>query len=437
MAWRIFPLLCLFLMLWSENSYCCNLYLAPSRIPGIERGVFAGKAYSQGALVDEAYSILVSYEAIRMKQLSNYVFTSDDQVNAIALFGAGMLYNHRTPKNVLHYYHEMPPSPSQVLPKTYSQPYSTYPMLDWVAALDIAPYEELFTSYGADNWFTSRNIILSDSPKNVSYLSTYDELERYGHCITDVYVNHSTLPLAGNGLFSKRSFQKGETVTISPVLFLSKKLLSRLSDNSVIFNYCICSAVSDVCVFPIGLGAMVNHGRPNVKMEWLDWESLAEENQRREGKKEVAEDEKEMKRAQRFPEKLSWSAEALELYPAAPLDLVYLATRDISPGEEIFLSYGTEWQNQWMEYLRSLQRWNQKFNAPLVGNFMKPQFRSPIIVPENLFPEAWHRSLCIDRGGCEGGKQKNMNKRRRQIELRDIKEAKQFTEQYFRKHDEA
>jgi hypothetical protein len=431
MVQRILEAVLVLLIFWGQNSLSCELYLAPSRIPGIERGVFAGKAYSKGTTVDTVQSLLLSYEVIRMKQLSNYVFSSDDQVNAISLFGAGMLYNHRTPKNILHFYNTMPPAPSQVLLLTYSQPYSTYPLLDFVAESDIAPYEEIFTSYGSDDWFRSRKITLSDSPKNVSYLSTYDELEKSGHCITDVYVNHSiALPLAGKGLFSKRSFRKGEAVTISPVIFLSKKLLLKLSDTSVVLNYCICSESSDVCILPIGLGGMVNHGgsgQANVEIEWFDWELITED--QKEEKREKRE-----KRERRLPEKLSWSAEELELYPAAPLDLVYRATRDISAGEELLLSYGTQWQNQWMKYLQDLQRWSQKDGSPLVGDFMKPQFRSPIAVPEDLFPQPWHHSDCIDRKGC--GKQKNMNKRRRQLELKEIKEAKDFIDSYFRKEDE-
>jgi hypothetical protein len=398
-----------FFLIFIPYSLGCDVYLAPSKIIGSDRGIFAGKAYQKDSIVDTGQTILINYQTIRKRQLSNYVFSSQDGINAIALFGASMLYNHRVPKNIYYTYHEMPPAAPQVLPLTYSQPYSNYPMLDFVAEVNIEAYEEIFTSYGHDDWFTARGITLSIPPKYMSYISTLEELEKHGHCITDVYLNLSTIPLAGKGLFAKRPFRKGEKVSISPVLFLSKKILHKLSDSSVIINYCFCSESSDVCIFPIGLGGMMNHGGRHANVE-IDWHNWGDE--------------------QKLPEKLSWSAEDLEKYPAAPLDIVYRASRDISAGEEIFVSYGAEWEIQWTRHLHELQQWNLKLNSKKVGNFLKPQFRFPISVPLNLFPEPWNHAECIDHLGC-GSNRKNV-KRKKQIELKDVQASVQFMEEYFR-----
>jgi hypothetical protein len=400
-------------LIFIRNSLGCDLYLGPSKIVGSDRGIFAGKAYSQNTVVDTGQTILINYDLIRKRQLSNYVFASEDGTNAIALFGASMLYNHRVPKNIYYVYNDPAPPTSQVLPLTYSQPYTTYPRLAFIAEANIEAYEEIFTSYGEDTWFSGRNITLKVPPANISYISTYEELEKYGHCITDVYLNSSTIPLAGQGLFPRRSFRKGDKVTISPVLFISKKSLYKLADSSVIINYCLCSE-SDVCIFPIGLGGMINHGgrQANVEIEWHNWGD-----------------------EQSIPEKLSWSAEDLGKYPAAPLDIVYRASRDIAAGEEIFVSYGADWETQWTKHLHELRQWNLKYNTNKVWNFMKPQFRHPIRPPFNLFPEPWNHAECIDHLGCSSNR-KSFHKRKRQIELKDVQASIQFMEKHFRNQEE-
>eukprot|EP01034_Spumella_vulgaris_P033395 gene33395-41210_t len=45
-------------------------------------------------------------------------------------------------------------------------------------------------------------------------------MTKYGHCLTDVIIAQSAIPLAGKGLFAKKSFLRNEKVVIAPVLTL-------------------------------------------------------------------------------------------------------------------------------------------------------------------------------------------------------------------------
>lgn len=391
-------------------NFSCDLYIAPSKIHGIERGIFAGKKYKIGNIINTYPSILIEYEIIKRKQMSNYVFSSNNDRYSIAIFGAGMIFNHQNPKNVVHLYNEIPPIPSQFIPLASSQPYTTFPMLDFVAEQEILQYDEIFTSYGEDDqWFKSRNITFVPPNEMISTISNFKELNENGHCLTDVYVNTSNIPMSGKGLFTKRSYKKGEIVTISPILIFSKHTLQKLDDTSLLTNYAICSLISDVCILPIGLSSMINHGgvEANVEIEWYNWKSKTS-----------------------LPEKLSWSIKDLAAYPAAPLDIAYRSTKDLNEGNEILISYGEEWEKEWLKYVQLLREWNREYVFEIVKNYEKPQFRHPIVEPKNLFPSHFHSVKCIDPSGCGN---KKFNRRKRQLEMKDIKESKQYIEKYFRK----
>ena len=53
--------------------------------------------------------------------------------------------------------------------------------------------------------------------------------------------------------------------------------------------------------------------------------------------------------------------------------LEFVASRDIQPGEEVFIDYGEEWQNAWDEHVKKwepiskesdLTRWTEKRDTP-------------------------------------------------------------------------
>lgn len=72
----------------------CDLYLAPSAIPGLGRGIIAGKHFTEGTLMETLVTLAVNYTDIAHMQLGNYVYDTNEDQMAMAEFGIGMLYNH-------------------------------------------------------------------------------------------------------------------------------------------------------------------------------------------------------------------------------------------------------------------------------------------------------------------------------------------------------
>jgi len=276
-----------------------------------------------------------------------------------------MIFNHRNPKDLEFQYSSFPPP----IPKVERlNSHSSYSTMMYVALRDISPGEELFVSYGDAEWFTARDITLNDTiPEKITYDLT--ELSKVGQCLSHVYTDDSTVPLAGQGLFAKKDFSEGETIYVSPVLTLPKHEIVALGYESILINFCITSPESDVALLPIGLSAMANHGgkNANMNMSWYFWPS----------------DEPTAN--------LRKSADELVKASFAQLDLAYTATRDIVAGEELFLFYGEDWERRWLTHLRNLKEWLPDAEA---GEGMKPMFRHSIEAPPGLYPR-WWRSYCV------------------------------------------
>ena len=120
--------------------------------------------------------------------------------------------------------------------------------------------EEIFASYGDSSWFSARNIPYRHQDISEIPLISAEELRESGHCLTDIAVKQSSIPLAGKGVFAKKNFKKGDVINISPVIPLPKHTIDATSHSSVLINYCIVSKQDnvDVALLPIGLGSMMN-----------------------------------------------------------------------------------------------------------------------------------------------------------------------------------
>ena len=97
-------------------------------------------------------------------------------------------------------------------------------------------------------------------------------MKKFGHCLSHVHVAKSTVEYAGNGLFAGKPFVLGDVVVVSPVLTLPKNIID--TDDGVLMNYCYSSRDSNVLLFPLNNGAMINHnstGPANVRIDWYNW----------------------------------------------------------------------------------------------------------------------------------------------------------------------
>jgi hypothetical protein len=400
-------------------------------IPGAARGVIAGKDFEEGDLVDLSVSLMIPSDLINHWQLFNYVYSANVDSFSMALFGAGMLYNHMNPKNLDNYWHTTPHADAETYRDIYAHPYTTYTDIEYVANRPIRMGEELFASYGeGEDWFTSRGIKLSPVKYDPSNPPRYSQefLEQQGHCMSDIEVRNSSIPLAGRGVFARRSFKKGEIVSISPVLVLPKHNLDDTTSHSVIINYCYAIPETDMALFPIGLGGLINHGgrSSNVELNWFDWSAYSSE---------------PSSSSSFTPERLSWSAVKLEANPFAPLDLQYIATQDIASGEEVLLDYGVGWEESWVAYLEGMKRYWSEFGSS--GVVIGPQFRSMIEITSDMaFPPNLRSPPCIGKRGCPSRddafatsfdqRRKMEIQKEEEVTRQDLEKGKKFIEKYFK-----
>ena len=251
--------------------------------------------------------------------------------------------------------------------------------------------------------FTSRNVPFAEYFREPSHRYTLEWLRENGHCMTDIFVNDSRIPMAGKGVFAKRSFKKGEIVSISPVTILPKHSVEAMKEKSLLINYCMWSNGSDACLFPFGMAGLMNHGGiyANVEIDW--YSSDAVENM------------------------LEWPISKLERLPFAPLDWQYRATKNINEGEELIISYGDNWERAWVQHLEELKSWSETYDVDSI--VMKPQFRQPFEAPEGFFP-ANFQSECIGKKGCGNNRMKRRAKKQSSHST-DINESRDFARRTF------
>lgn len=330
-----------------------------SVIPGFGRGIYAGKNYYVDDTIEISPSLLVKNEFAMENQLQYFVYATEDEYYDAIVFGEGMMYNSLDAENAAHEWATELPGYDSL----YDQPFTNYSFFRYTVQKPVRIGEEFFVNYG-NEWFTQR----SQKPKTANEIlkRRYSTIEmyKYGFCLSDVYVADSLIPIAGKGLFSKKSYVPGDTVTISPVLILPREDVESTADSSVLINYCLTSDRSVVAMLPISIAGMINHGgiASNVQILWENDTSTAEN--------------------------LQIPVSLLGSLSFAPLTIKFIATRPISIGEEITMSYGQVWEKKWLEYLSSLQVWIKKY--PGLGHYMKPQFRQMIEAPSELFPPTFY-----------------------------------------------
>eukprot|EP00595_Chromulina_sp_UTEXLB2642_P003477 CAMPEP_0196763318 /NCGR_PEP_ID=MMETSP1095-20130614/3831_1 /TAXON_ID=96789 ORGANISM="Chromulina nebulosa, Strain UTEXLB2642" /NCGR_SAMPLE_ID=MMETSP1095 /ASSEMBLY_ACC=CAM_ASM_000446 /LENGTH=289 /DNA_ID=CAMNT_0042116229 /DNA_START=1476 /DNA_END=2345 /DNA_ORIENTATION=- len=283
-----------------------------------------------------------------------------------------MLYNHNTP-SLISAGHSWDENPVDCKSNSY-EPNSVCTNVNYYTKKEIYAGEEIFTTYGGTDWFTLRNIPIDipdefdSNAKAPSY--RLEELAKVGFCLSDTFVAPSTIPMAGRGLFANRDFKKGDIVTISPVLFLPKHEVIQASVDSTILNYCIASmSYGDVAIFPIGTASMINHQMSSIANVEMEWHGFTEN----------------------INITLSKDPIELESSQFSPIDIAFIATKDIRANEEITMNYGEEWINAWSNYLIKL------ISVYINKESSIPKFRHAIQPPPGFFPDYWYDINCIGK----------------------------------------
>ena len=185
-------------------------------------------------------------------------------------------------------------------------------------------------------------------------------IEENGMCLDNLISKTSTLAQAGYGAFSQRYIPKGDMIVPAPLLMLAdrsalnmynltrneKGELTPTNDKVVgkqlLLNYCFSHSESSIVLCPNTNAVVMNHCSnrmewggscgstgPNAEVRWgYSWDSTTKPwlNSTREQLSE------RLKKGERG------------------LSFEVIALRDIDPDEEVFIDYGVEWENAFLEH---------------------------------------------------------------------------------------
>ncbi|CAB9507051.1 Guanylate cyclase [Seminavis robusta] len=193
---------------------------------------------------------------------------------------------------------------------------------------------------------------------------TPEWIQQHGMCLENLIPKPSTLPQAGQGGFAQHSIAKGEIVVPAPTLHILHKgvlAMTNHHDNhqqqqqQLLLNYCWGNTQTTLLVCPITNAQLINHCSdrpgfpcpklnkgsgndtstststgPNARIEWADssWD----------------------------PSTREWLNMTIPQMMQQPLyqrglSLQVVATRDILPGEEVFVDYGQDWEHAWIRHV--------------------------------------------------------------------------------------
>jgi len=282
------------------------------------------------------------------------------------------------------------------------QAYTPYHGVTFSASRDVLAGSELFLDYGR-GWHdylerSKRDIRFEDfvndddwrekveadveTPRRTKIehsIRGVDWLTENGACIDNLRAGTSTLPGAGRGAFARRAIPRGEVVAPAPLLALKRDDLviygtdesqdhyrdtlnfDQIAGQELLLNYCYGDPESQLLLLPYSpMVNYINHDgkAPNAKIRWPDERSSTLLLGRGPG-------------------------EWLDLHPLDVLDksgrlmMEVVALRDIAEGEEVFVDYGSEWNDAWERYIRG---GSDESKAP---------FRREIGVPDGFFPDTW------------------------------------------------
>ena len=177
--------------------------------------------------------------------------------------------------------------------------------------------------------------------------------KKNGKCIDNIRPQPSTIAQAGRGAIATRVISKGDIVISAPLIHIprGRDIFKMYAQNKtdengdyvrgdsesaihvgyqLMMNYAFGHPESSMLLTPYGPGAaMINHNyaRANVRLQWSDpnheW----------------------------YYKPIEWLEK--DDLAGAQLMLDFVATKDIEPGEEVFLDYGESWQKAWDNFVQS------------------------------------------------------------------------------------
>lgn len=192
--------------------------------------------------------------------------------------------------------------------------------------------------------WASKAALAQQVARNALHSRTPDWIKSHGMCMDHLVGRPSTLPLAGQGAFAKRTIRSGDIVTPAPLMqIVSKRSLEiynvrgERNGTQLLLNYCFGHKDSALLLCPNTNAVLINHcshrtkecgpNGPNAAYRWSSgWDPTSDEWRN-----------------------LSYAELAQKKVRGLAFEIV--ATRDIRPDDEVFLDYGIEWERAWADHV--------------------------------------------------------------------------------------
>jgi hypothetical protein len=250
--------------------------------------------------------------------------------------------------------------------------------------------------------------IQKELAKNTVTTRSIEWIQTKGKCLDNLVPQLSTLPHAGRGAFAQRFIPKGESIVPLPLLqimdytsmfmydfevddhgvpFRPAKVKDYYEDEEdesededgfekdeeipmgaqLMVNYCLSHPKTSMFLCPQTNGILMNHCSDRTNMmthggDCAKYNSHEDPTQRGANAKLVWD-------AEFDPDTEEWLNLTMEEISSRVengkrgLSLDAIATRDIYPGEEVFIDYGVEWEEEWKEHLET-------FVPPEIENYV-------------------------------------------------------------------
>ena len=192
-------------------------------------------------------------------------------------------------------------------------------------------------------------------------------LNEHGRCMDNLMPKLSTIQQAGKGAFATRRIRKGDVVSPAPLVHLRREDMEVFNSRDIddpqskpwfdghqlILNYCYGHPSSSMLFFPYApVTNYINHNREEANVE-LRWSTLPNHH----------------------TDWFNRSVDDILTESHAGLIMEFVAIQDIAAGEEVFLNYGNEWDEQWHDFVR---RWVPTKRGK---NYVGPWHYNNVMVP--------------------------------------------------------
>ena len=203
-----------------ELGQGCKIWLADSKLPDVGNGVFSGRVFKEGETIARTQEVLMRREVIEYTPLWHYAFHLRPEKVMSVLLGAASMLNHGQP---------------QMVNVRFSRDSDS--IIKVIASRDIEEGEELFTSYGSEDWFLDRHIPY----RKLTDLEKLDlSPAQKGVCLD------SFSPDSFGSVVTERHLRASERIQ-SPLFLIPRWLASRQSG---LMSHCFGDPAWDVIALP-------------------------------------------------------------------------------------------------------------------------------------------------------------------------------------------